>query len=52
MGLMISHFGCLDNTLVIPVKEQVDMVVKMMMKMMINSRSLQMDSPQAFVGAG
>jgi hypothetical protein len=28
MGLMISHLGCLDNILVIPVKEQVDMVVK------------------------
>jgi hypothetical protein len=50
MGLMVSHLGCLDKILVIPVKKRVDMVVKMMMKMMINSRSLQMDSPQAFVG--
>jgi hypothetical protein len=42
----------LDNTLVIAVKEQVDMVVKMMMKTMISSRSLHMDSRQAFVGDG
>jgi hypothetical protein len=52
MDLIISHLGCFDNTLVIPIKKQVDMVVKMMMKMMISSRSLQMDSPQAFVGDG
>jgi hypothetical protein len=52
MDLAISYLGCLDNTLVIAVKEQVDMVVKMMMKTMISSRSLHMDSRQAFVGDG
>jgi hypothetical protein len=35
---------------VIPVKEQVDMVVKVMIKTMISSRSLQMDFLQDFVG--
>jgi hypothetical protein len=44
--------GYLDNILVILVKEQVEMVVKMMIKMTISSRSLQMDFPQGFVGDG
>jgi hypothetical protein len=52
MGLIISHLGCLDNTLVIPVKDQVDMGVEMRMKMMICSRCFLVNSPQPLVGDG
>src|SRR6185312_8680227 len=44
MDLMTSLLGCLDNTLVIPTKEQVDKMEEMMMEMVHRSRSLQMIS--------
>jgi hypothetical protein len=47
--LRVLDLGCLDITLVLLVFDRVDMMAEMMMKTMVSSRSLKMDSLRAFL---